>query len=317
MNTTSIFRRAFAAFGLAIMVLITGCATNTMTGRMQVTLGSEQDLIVESAQGFAAMKSQYAAKRELVTHAPTIKRINAITNRLIDQAVKYRPDSAAWDWEVMVVNTPELNAWALPGGKMAIFTGMINLPLTDDEIAQIMGHEIGHALAKHGLEKKSTRQGAAVLTSIGGALLGQTGMPLSQEAVALGASGFIVAPNSRKAESEADAMGIEFAARAGYDPKAAVTLWQKMAAKGGATKTGFLDTHPSDGERIQALSGLHDHMKQLRAESAPMVAGKGKARPTVALDAKNRPEPFNWLGAPKAMRPDIKVQAPLQLFKAQ
>lgn len=313
------FRKAFATLGLALVALLSGCATNTMTGRMQMTLGSEQDLIAESAQGFEAMKSQHAARRELVTHAPTIKRINTITNRLIEQAVLYRPESAAWDWEVMVVNSTELNAWALPGGKMAIFTGMINVPLTDDEIAQIMGHEIGHALAKHGLEKKSTRQGAAVLTSIGGALLGQTGVPLSQEAVALGASGFIVAPNSRTAESEADRFGIELAARAGYDPKAAVSLWQKMSAKGGSTKTGFLDTHPSDGDRIQALSVLQDPMVKLREESAPMIPGKGKARPRPALEAKSRPEPFNWLGAPKAARPDIKaqVQTPLQLFKAQ
>lgn len=207
------------------------------------------------------------------------------------------------------------------------------MPLTDDEIAQIMGHEIGHALAKHGLEKKTTRTGAGVLASIGGALLGQGGVPVGQDAAALGAMGFIVAPNSRTAESEADRFGIELAAAAGYDPKAAVTLWEKMAALGSPSQKGFLDTHPTDTERVSAMVALQEPMTQIRMQSlglvsnvnpeaaktveAPTAKGKKAPRPALVRQAVAKPTlppVYDWLNGPKDKRPDVSAEAPKRLY---
>jgi len=329
----SMIKTAFLGFLLATMTLLTGCATNQITGRTQVTIGSEETLIAETAQGYANMKAQFAAQRMLITSGPVKARVEGITNRLIEQAVKYRPDAAAWDWEVIVINGKDINAFAMPGGKMGIFTGIINVPLTDDEIAQIMGHEIGHALAKHGLEKKTTRTGAGVLASIGGALLGQGGVPVGQDAAALGAMGFIVAPNSRTAESEADRFGIELAAAAGYDPKAAVTLWEKMAALGSPSQKGFLDTHPTDTERVSAMVALQEPMTQIRMQSlglvsnvnpeaaktveAPTAKGKKAPRPALVRQAVAKPTlppVYDWLNGPKDKRPDVSAEAPKRLY---
>ena len=312
----------FSFFSLLIAAVLTlsGCATNEITGRSQVTIGSEDSLIAETAQMYAAMKNDYAAKRALVS-GPQKARVDGITNRLIEQAVKYRPDSAQWDWEVIVINSKELNAFAMPGGKMGINTGLINIA-SDDEIAQVMGHEIGHALAKHGLEKRTTGLGAGLVASIGGALLGQSGVPMGQEAVSLGAAGFIAAPNSRTAEAEADRFGIELAAAAGYDPKAAVTLWQKMAASGGPEQKGFLDTHPTSTDRIAALNALQAPMQQLRqtrvgATPAPVAApAKGKKPPAKPAPSVARlPAAYDWLNGPKSMRPRPSAPA-LQLYRA-
>lgn len=312
---TSTIRRAALGLMLVAGLGLTGCATNQMTGRSQIIIGDESALIAETSQGFAAMKAQYAAKRQLVTTGPVKARIDAITNQLIEQAVRYRPDSAAWDWEMIVVNTPVVNAFALPGGKMGIYTGMIKLAASDDEIAQVIGHEIGHALAKHGLEKRATRQGVGALAGLGSILLGQSGVntQLSQDALAAGAVGLIAAPNSRTAEREADLFGIELAARAGYDPKAAVSLWKKMGEKSNGAQTGFFDTHPSDHERATNLGGLHAPMESIRSqEMAKWPVVKTKVRNRVVSTTK-RPLPYDWLNAPKASRPKAADEHPLKL----
>lgn len=306
---------------IAAVLTLSGCATNEITGRSQVTIGSEADLIADTAKGYAAMKADFAAKRMLVS-GPQEARVDAITNRLIEQAVKYRPDAAQWDWEVIVINSKELNAFAMPGGKMGIYTGLMNIA-TDDEIANVMGHEIGHALAKHGLEKRTTGLGAGLISSIGGALLGQSGVPMGQEAVSLGAAGFIAAPNSRTAEAEADRFGIELAAAAGYDPKAAVTLWQKMASANGVAQKGFLDTHPTSTERIAALSALQAPMEKLRdtrvgSTPAPVATpSKGKKPSVTPAPSVPRLAPaYDWLNGPKSMRPISNAPA-LQLYRPQ
>ena len=157
-----------------------------------------------------------------------------ITDRLVAQAVRVRPDAKGWDWEVQVINDPKtVNAFCMAGGKMAIYTGMWEkLKATDDEIAQVMGHEIAHALADHTRERMSVAMTSAVVDARRGgrdhrrrrrcrAGLALTGAQLAAVVA-------IQLPNSRDSESEADQIGIELAARAGYDPNAAVTLWEKM-----------------------------------------------------------------------------------------
>jgi predicted Zn-dependent protease len=151
-----------------------------------------------------------------------------------------------------VIASDEVNAWCMPGGKMAVYTGLIDkLQITDDELAAVMGHEIAHALREHGREKASQQQAQSTVVNIGAALLGLGN-------VATGLAGVVAnvtwgLPNSREFEREADNVGVELAARAGYDPRAAITLWQKMERASGGGGPGFLSTHPSAADRISEL----------------------------------------------------------------
>ena len=180
---------------------------------------------------------------------------------LVAQAVIMRPDSARWDWSVEVIDEPKtVNAWCMAGGRMAVYTGLIlKVDPTDDELAQVMGHEIAHALANHTAEKMSM----AIASQVGVLAVGiASDKPGQNMALAAAAAALAVSlPNSRAAESEADRIGIELAAKAGYDPRAAATLWQKMANVGGSTPPAFLSTHPGPDQRQQKLAQLAPKMQ--------------------------------------------------------
>ena len=139
---------------LGALVLLSGCATNSMTGRTQMSLISDEQVSKQSLSYYSSMVGDYRKKEKIIDRGPIRERIDRITNRLIAQAVLYRPASAQWDWRVSVIDDPKtVNAFCMPGGLMGIYTGfMEKLDATDDEIAQVMGHEIGHALAGHGAE---------------------------------------------------------------------------------------------------------------------------------------------------------------------
>ena len=236
-----------------------GCQENPVSGRNQLVLVSEEQAQASSAQAYATTLSEAQKKGKLSNDAALNNRVKRITDRLIVQAGSMYPPSRDWNWSVAVINEPTLNAWCMPGGKMAIYTGIINkLNLNDDEIAQIMGHEISHALLGHGRERMSR-----ALATQGGLLLGS--IVAGQDLSALGpvADIALTLPNSRGAESEADRYGIELAARAGYDPRAAVRLWEKMGAASGNGPPQFLSTHPAPGNRIQALNALVPKMMPL------------------------------------------------------
>jgi predicted Zn-dependent protease len=248
------------AIALAFAALVAGCATSP-TGRTQLMIVSESQAIVSSRQAYVQEMGRYKKEGKLVTDPRVINRVEVITERLVAQAVKMRPDSARWEWTVEVIDDPQnVNAWCMAGGRMAIFTGLLlKVDPTDDELAQVMGHEIAHALANHTAERMSVAMASQLGVLAAGILLDQ-----SANTIAVGVAAAQVAvnlPNSRQAEAEADHIGIELAAKAGYDPQAAVTLWQKMAAVGGGKGTPqFLSTHPSDATRQQALAKLVPQM---------------------------------------------------------
>lgn len=249
-------RKALIATSLSLL-LLSGCETNPVSGRQQLSLVSEDQAQQASAQAYTQTLSQAQSKGKLNADAALTARVKRITDRLVVQAGNMYPESRNWKWSIAVIDEPQLNAWAMPGGKMAIYTGIIHkLSLTDDEIAQIMGHEISHALLGHGRERMSR-----AMATQGGLQLGSilTGRDLS----VLGpvATVALTLPNSRDAESEADRYGIELAARAGYDPRAAISLWEKMArATSGNQPPQFLSTHPAPGNRIQVLQSLIPRM---------------------------------------------------------
>ena len=245
----------------AVLCALAGCATNTLTGRSQLMLVSEQQAISGSAAAYSNMMGQFSKKGKVIAGTPRAERIREMTNRLVAEAVRFRPDAADWSWQVEVIDDPEtVNAFCMAGGKMGIYSGMWEkLHATDDEIANVMGHEIGHALASHSRENMSVAMsasiGAALLAAIVASRNDAASYQRTRDAFETAAGVGITLPHSREAETEADQIGIELAARAGYDPRAAVTLWQKMAKEGGGPPE-FLSTHPSPQNRVQRLNAL-------------------------------------------------------------
>jgi predicted Zn-dependent protease len=245
----------------ALVVVALGACTVSPTGRRTLSLVSENDAIAASAEAYSTAMTDLRKEGKLVTDARVTRRIDAITERLVAQAIKFRPDTASWQWSVQVVDEPEtVNAWCMAGGRMAVYTGLLNkLDPTDDELAQVLGHEISHALANHTAERMSVALATSAGLAVAGALSKDEG-GAALGAVALAAQLAIQLPNSRAAESEADRIGIELAAKAGYNPNAAVTLWQKMSKAEGGGPPQFMSTHPSPGNREQALAALAPQM---------------------------------------------------------
>ncbi|GHD64543.1 M48 family metallopeptidase [Jeongeupia chitinilytica] len=255
-------KRSLTALAIAAAIALGGCqqVSTTGTGATNITrkqsmsmLVSEKDVEQMSAQAYNETLGKAKGSGKLNTDAAMTRRVRSIADRLIPQTAVFRPDALNWKWEVNVEQSKELNAYCMAGGKIMFYSGIITeLKLSDDEIAQIMGHEIAHALREHARERMSSEankqiaiQGISILT--GGkydALLG-----MGDQLIAVG----YTLPNSREHESEADVMGLELAARAGYNPQAAVTLWQKMAAASQGGSPEFLSTHPSSSTRIRDL----------------------------------------------------------------
>jgi predicted Zn-dependent protease len=243
-----------------LAVTLAACVVSP-TGRRQLALVSEDSAIVASEEAYAMQIGELRRAGKIVPESSRVaRRVEAITERLVAQAIEMRPATADWQWSVEVIDDPDVvNAWCMAGGRMAMYTGLIEkLDPTDDELAQVMAHEISHALANHTAERMSV----AIATNAGVALAGVLSED-SQRAMstaAIAAALAIQMPNSRSAESEADEIGIEIAAKAGYNPNAAISLWEKMASVGGGGPPQFLSTHPSPENRQQRLAELAPQM---------------------------------------------------------
>lgn len=259
-------RNVFGILLLGLAFILSGCATNTVTGRSQLMLVSEQSAIAQSESAYSSLIAGLDKSGKLSKDEKLIARVQEITDRLITQAVKYRPETKDWKWSVEVIDEPEtVNAFCMAGGKMAIYTGLINkVEPTDDEIAQVMGHEISHALASHTAEKMSVRLAAGLAVVAITSTANQKNRQATHDVSSLAALALVTLPNSREAESEADRIGIELAAKAGYEPYAAVTLWEKMMkASGQTSRFDFLSTHPASPKRIEALAALESKMNSI------------------------------------------------------
>jgi len=224
---------------------------------------SPEAAIVESKKAYLSTMQDLDANSKLVTDPALVKRVKTVTGRLVTEATAMFPNTREWEWSVAIIDDPEtVNAWCMAGGRMAIYTGIINkLNLTDDEMAQIMGHEISHAVANHTAEKMS--RAMAINTGVVVTAVATDNNALALTGAALAAKLALDLPNSRTAEAEADRIGIEIAAKAGYSPEAAVSLWQKMAQVGGNGPPQFLSTHPAPANREKTLSALVPEMKAL------------------------------------------------------
>jgi len=270
-------RRALAALACAAL-LLGACATN-VAGRKQFMLVSEQSAIAQSKQAYVQTMGKLDSEGKLVADPKLVQRVDEITGRLIAQAILYRPETKDWEWSVRIIDEPKtVNAWCMAGGRMALYTGLIQqIDPTDDELAQVMGHEISHALLNHTAERMSMAI-AAQLGAVATGVATDSGAAMAG-AAALGELGLML-PNSRGSEAEADRIGMEIAAKAGYDPRAAATLWQKMEKAGGKGPPQFLSTHPSPANRQQTLAALAPTMMPYYEQGGERPVYRLAATPT-------------------------------------
>lgn len=252
---------------LAAMVL-TACETvqTTQGGVVGVERRQSMSSLVSSsqmdrsaAQAYRQVIAEAAKKSQLNRDPAEVARVRGIADRLIPSTAAFRADAPKWNWEVNVISSDEVNAWCMPGGKIAVYTGLLTkLNPTDDELAAVMGHEIAHALREHGRERASEQMaqqiGVSVLSTALG--IGDLGAQLTQTVLDV----TLALPHSRTHETEADRIGVELAARSGYDPRAAVSLWQKMGNLGGSKPPEWMSTHPSDQTRIRDLQNYSDRV---------------------------------------------------------
>ena len=204
-----------------------------------------------AAAQYSQLLRQAEAKRALAQDDhPQVRRLRAIAAKLIPFATRFNPQSTQWKWEVNLIGSKQVNAFCMPGGKIVFYTGILDqLKLTDDEVAMIMGHEIAHALREHARE----RMAKSALTQLGASLIGEM-VAGGQFAGAFRMGGDLLTLKfSRSDETEADAVGLDLAARAGYDPRAGVTLWQKMMTANRGAPPEFLSTHPAGTSRIKEI----------------------------------------------------------------
>jgi predicted Zn-dependent protease len=243
--------------------------------RQQRMMVSTEEVHAGSVKAYSQMMAEAQKKGVLDKDPAMVKRVRDITQRLIPHTAVFRPDAAKWPWEVHVISVDEVNAWCMPAGKMAMYTGLITkLNATDDEIAAVTGHEIAHALREHARERISRQMGTQMTVGIVGALFGIGQM--GQSVAGTVADVTLNLPNSRTHEVEADRIGVELAARAGFDPRAAVALWEKMAKQsGGNQPPKWLSTHPPHQDRINDLRAYAEKVMPLyTAAKGGAAAGK-------------------------------------------
>lgn len=237
--------------------LMLACSTVPLTGRRQANLVSDTEIQQMAAKSYNELLS--APSTRVVNNTAQSRKVKEIGSKIANAVTKfmnqngYADQIAGYKWEFNLIDSKEINAWCMPGGKVAVYTGILPVTLTDAGLATVMGHEIAHAVAKHSNERYSNAMIAQGLGSIiGGAVTNsQAGMNVFNQVFGIGAQAGVLLPNSRKQESEADRLGLTFMAMAGYNPADAVSFWQRMAAQGnGQAQPEFLSTHPSDATRI-------------------------------------------------------------------
>jgi predicted Zn-dependent protease len=244
-----------AALSLAGLLLSAGLPVAARDG-VQVGQNSAFSRLVPAEQIESSSSLQYSQMLQQADEKnalagkdhPQLKRLRAIADKIIPYSLDWNPRARGWKWEVNLIGSKQLNAFCMPGGKIVFYTGILDqLKLTDDEVAMIMGHEIAHALREHARE----RMGKSTATNIGVGLLSQVlGLGQVGQTVTNYGAQLLTLKFGREDESEADLVGMELAARAGFDPRAGVTLWQKMGAASKGAPPQWLSTHPSGNTRI-------------------------------------------------------------------
>ncbi len=237
------------SLGLVTIVSFSGCTTIAdMSGADSATLNAN------AATTFSKMRTEAQQKGQLDTSSNTYRRINAVLLRMQPYANQANQTGQAFQWQLAVLKSDEINAYVAPGGKVVFYTGIVNkLNLTDAEIAAVMGHEMTHALEEHSKNKLGAQVLTNLAVNVGKSYVGDAAGGLGATALDLGSQVGVGLPYSRSLESRADYGGLMLMAKAGYNPQAAITLWEKMNKLEGAGGPAFMSTHPSNSQRIDAM----------------------------------------------------------------
>jgi predicted Zn-dependent protease len=250
-------------------------------------LASEDQMEQQAKQQYAAMMAEAQKQGALAPpDNPQVVRLRTIAKRIIPYSTRWNPAAEKWSWQVNLIGSDQVNAFCMPGGRIGFFSGILTkLKLTDDEAAAIMGHEIAHALREHGREQAVKSAGTSAGLRIGGALLsGWLGIdPRLADTAAQYGTQLLSLKYSRDDEREADLIGLDLAARAGYDPRAGIVLWQKMAAQSKGAPPGWLSTHPGGSDRIRQMNDHMGVLLPLYARSKGTTAAKLPPYRTTAL----------------------------------
>ena len=245
-----------------VCLIFMACTRNPITGRQQLSLVSESELQLAATKQY----QQFLSESKVITspfnnNAKMVKRVGErIAHAIADYYAKQGKSELLknYKWEFNLVDSKEVNAWCMPGGKVVVYTGILPVTQNETALAIVMGHEIAHAIANHGRERMSQVMVAQGIQSLGGAAIGSNPQALNIFNNVYGPSAQVgvLLPNSRKQELEADHYGLIFAALAGYNPEEGVPFWQRMGKLGGNKPSEFLSTHPSDETRIKKLQEL-------------------------------------------------------------
>lgn len=263
-------KNTLTALAMAVAVtaaapVLSGCESTTSnsatTNRSQIMLVSEQQVMSESAKAYEQVIAEAKSQGTLNQNKALTQRVQKIADKLIAKAPEFRADCKNWDWEVNVITSDEVNAWCMAGGKIAVYTAIVEkLNLNDDEIATVMGHEIAHALREHTREQMSAemaKQGAFTVAELFG--VKSSTISISKAVANVGLS----LPFSRSHETEADELGLELMYKAGFDPQKGIRLWEKMMSLGSGNTglAALLSTHPADDDRLENLTRLAGELK--------------------------------------------------------
>lgn len=244
---------------VGLTTLLTACSTVPLTGRRQANLVSSAEMQQMAATSYRQFLSDPKITVLNNSQARNVKAVGARIQSAVTKFMNengYQDQIAGFNWEFNLVESPDVNAWCMPGGKVAIYTGILPVTKNDAGLATVMGHEIAHAIAKHSNERYSQQMIAQGLGAVVGAAVtkSEAGMSVFNQVFGIGTQAGVLLPMSRKQESEADRLGLTFMAMAGYNPAEAISFWQRMAAKSnGQAPPEFLSTHPSDATRIRDI----------------------------------------------------------------
>lgn len=248
-------------FTFIVLFLVSNCATNPFTGKKTMAFIPNNQILPMAFQQYSEVKEQSQVEKN-TANAQMLERIG---NEIANAAVKwldangYKNYTDNYKWEFILIDEPTVNAWAMPGGKVAFYTGILPIAQNENGIAAIMGHEVAHALANHGQQRMSAGAAQQTLGMVGGAIFSedQQQQEYFNLAYGLGSQYLGMLPFSRKHETEADEIGSKLMAIAGYDPDEASELWKRMGqASGGAAPPEFLSTHPSTDNRVENLQRM-------------------------------------------------------------
>ncbi len=289
-------------FTILALLALGGCAdVANMAGY------DSQTLNLKAAEGYQQVLGEAQSQNALDTRSQTAQRVHNVFNRMVPIANANNRTGIPFQWEMNVIRSDELNAWAMPGGKMAVYSGLVEkLNLTDDELAAVIGHEMTHALREHSKAQVGQQLLTGIGMQIGSSILAQNSNvdpQTLQTGGALLSEYGISKPFSRQHETEADIGGLMLMAAAGYNPQAAPVVWQKMEQAGSSGMPSFLSTHPSGADRIQVLQQHMPEAMALYQQSggrapAPMPAAQANPLPQgipVAQPAAVAPQPSNWV----------------------